>query len=72
MDKFERILGPEKSKVLTELTEDFENEFLAKKYPDTDLSESYMKFMEEMAKHHFPKREEVISKKTKKSTEQVD
>ena len=66
LEKFESILGTEKSEVLTELTDDFENEYLAKKYPDSDLSKSYLKFMEEMAKHNFPKREEIISEENEK------
>ena len=66
LEKFERILGSEKSKVLTELTDDFENEFLAKKYPNTELSESYLNFMEEIANGNWPKKEEVISEKNDK------
>ena len=66
LEKFESILGPEKSEVLTELTEDFESEYLLKKYPNTDLSESYLKFMEDMAKGNLPKRDDVISAKNEK------
>lgn len=63
LEKFESILGPEKSKVLAELTEDFEKDFLAKKYLDTDLTESYHKFLEDMAKGNWPEKDEVISEK---------
>lgn len=66
LEKFESILGPQKSKVLTELTEEFEKKYLAKKYPHSTLPESYLKFLEEMAKRNFPKREEIISKENEK------
>lgn len=61
--KFESILGYEKSKVLTELTEDFENGYLAKKHPNHDLPDRYLRFMEGMANSNWPEKNEVISKK---------
>jgi len=60
LEKFESALGLEKSKVLTELTESFETDYLERKYPNVSLRQKYMNFMEEMAKRNFPKREEVI------------
>lgn len=66
LEKFESVLGPEKSKVLTQLVEDFENRFLPTYYPNSNLTEGYLAFMEQMAKRNFPKREELILKENEK------
>ena len=66
LDKFEKILGPEKSETLTKLTQDFENKFLAKKYPNTDLSESYWNFMVEITQQNFPNKKELVSEENEK------
>ncbi len=61
LEIFENTLGSKKSKVLSELTEDFEKNYLAEKYPSIPLSEQYMKFMEELEKLNIPDRDEIIS-----------
>ncbi len=43
--EFEKILGTESSETLTLLVNDFENDFLKKQYPDSELNESYRKFL---------------------------
>ncbi|WP_405415489.1 hypothetical protein [Maribacter sp. Asnod1-A12] len=67
LEKFEKILGPEKSETLTKLTEDFENNFLAKNYPNTDLSESYWNFIVEITQQSFPNKSELVSKENEKN-----
>ena len=59
--KFESVLGIEKSKVLTEITEAFENEYLAKKYPSNSLSKQYLLFMKDLEKMKFPEKDSVMS-----------
>lgn len=66
LEKFEEILGPEKSEILTKLTEDFENNFLAKRYPDMDLSDSYWNFMIDITQQNFPEKKELISEENEK------
>ncbi|MEL0653326.1 hypothetical protein V6246_18035 [Algibacter sp. TI.3.09] len=43
--EFEKVLGKENSQTLTLLVNDFENDFLKKQYPDSELNESYIKFL---------------------------
>ncbi len=43
--EFENILGYENSETLTLLVNDFENDFLKKQYPKTELNECYKKFL---------------------------
>ncbi|TPV31412.1 hypothetical protein FJ651_14555 [Paucihalobacter ruber] len=43
--EFEKVLGEASSKTLTLLVNDFENDFLKKQYPNSDLNDSYRKFL---------------------------
>ncbi|AJR04831.1 hypothetical protein [Siansivirga zeaxanthinifaciens] len=43
--EFEKVLGKKNSQTLTFLVNDFENDFLKKQYPDSELNESYKKFL---------------------------
>ena len=43
--EFEKILGTENSETLTFLVNEFENDFLKKQFPDSELNESYRKFL---------------------------
>ena len=43
--EFEKVLGEENSKTLSLLVNDFENDFLKKQYPNSELTESYRKFL---------------------------
>ncbi len=61
LEKFESALGFEKSKVLTEITEAFENDNLARKYPSNSLSSQYLLFMKDLEKMKFPEKDSVMS-----------
>ena len=43
--EFEKVLGKENSQTLTLLVNGFENDFLKKQYPNSELNESYKKFL---------------------------
>jgi len=43
--EFEKVLGKENSETLSLLVNDFENDFLKKQYPNSELNESYRKFL---------------------------
>ena len=43
--EFENILGKENSETLTSLVNHFENDFLKKQYPNSELNESYKQFL---------------------------
>ncbi|RCW89823.1 hypothetical protein [Winogradskyella arenosi] len=43
--EFEKVLGKENNATLTLLVNDFENDFLKKQYPNSELNESYKKFL---------------------------
>lgn len=43
--EFEKVLGKENGKTLTLLVDDFENDFLKKQYPNSELKDSYRKFL---------------------------
>lgn len=43
--EFEKVLGKENSETITLLVDEFENDFLKKQYPDSELNKSYRKFL---------------------------
>ncbi|MFD1015027.1 hypothetical protein [Winogradskyella rapida] len=43
--EFEKVLGKENNETLTLLVNDFENDFLKKQYPNSELNESYKRFL---------------------------
>lgn len=61
LKKFESVLGYEKSQVLTKMTEAFENDYLANKYPSHSLSEQYHLFMKDLEKLNNPEKDAIIS-----------
>ncbi|MFD1015021.1 hypothetical protein, partial [Winogradskyella rapida] len=45
ISEFEKVLGKKNNETLTLLVNDFENDFLRKQYPNSELNESYKKFL---------------------------
>ncbi len=45
ISEFEKIMGKENSLTLTSLLSDFENEFLKKQYPESNLNQCYINFL---------------------------